>query len=366
MLSLLCTAVNEFIATLCGLRARYLKSALDGLLEDTKLREAFHTNGLIRGMQPPAGLIRRMVAGILRAVRRPLKRAAQTPAIKGQTSAATEQKSGSEEQKQEHEWSASYITGKTFASALLASLDPANESMSLSTLEQMAKDPDDHGVGGIIANVLHTELVAADGNMQKLRDGLARWFDDSMEQISGAYTRRMKWISLGVGLVIAVALNANSITIAQRLWTNPALQQQAVTLAETTVANPPPGVQHNAGNATPSSQAAPRSPQASSSASEVTPATEGQSGMNNADLAGQLNKMITDYGDIQATFPLGYGSFTRPKSAEEWLIVIFGLVFTGVALSFGAPFWFDLLSRFVRIRNESDPPPRSDEAANSS
>jgi hypothetical protein len=34
-----------------------------------------------------------------------------------------------------------------------------------------------------------------------------------------------------------------------------------------------------------------------------------------------------------------------------WLRVAFGWIITAIALSMGAPFWFDLLSRIMNVRN---------------
>jgi hypothetical protein len=39
---------------------------------------------------------------------------------------------------------------------------------------------------------------------------------------------------------------------------------------------------------------------------------------------------------------------------------LIGLTLTAVAISFGAPFWFDTLSNFARLRSGGAPPPASD------
>src|SRR5712692_1357765 len=49
MLSLLCTVINEFIATKLKLRANSLASALGKLLDNDTLRDAFYKHGLIAG-----------------------------------------------------------------------------------------------------------------------------------------------------------------------------------------------------------------------------------------------------------------------------------------------------------------------------
>ncbi len=42
-----------------------------------------------------------------------------------------------------------------------------------------------------------------------------------------------------------------------------------------------------------------------------------------------------------------------------WLLFkLFGLLVSAFAVSLGAPFWFDLLSKFVNIRAAGAPPPK--------
>ncbi len=47
MLSLLCTVINEFIATKLKLRAKSLASTLEQLLDNQTLRDTFYRHGLI-------------------------------------------------------------------------------------------------------------------------------------------------------------------------------------------------------------------------------------------------------------------------------------------------------------------------------
>jgi len=46
--------------------------------------------------------------------------------------------------------------------------------------------------------------------------------------------------------------------------------------------------------------------------------------------------------------PLGWKS--RPSNAGDWWNKLAGLALTAFAVSLGAPFWFDLLNRFMNIR----------------
>ncbi len=51
-----------------------------------------------------------------------------------------------------------------------------------------------------IKDALVTSLTVAQGNFDQFRKHVATWFDDSMDRLSGAYKRHMKFISIVVGL----------------------------------------------------------------------------------------------------------------------------------------------------------------------
>jgi hypothetical protein len=44
-----------------------------------------------------------------------------------------------------------------------------------------------------------------------------------------------------------------------------------------------------------------------------------------------------------------------------WLVRALGWFVTGLALSLGAPFWFDTLTKFMNVRGTGDKPLRQDE-----
>ena len=46
----------------------------------------------------------------------------------------------------------------------------------------------------------------------------------------------------------------------------------------------------------------------------------------------------------------------RTTAAGEWLVKILGWLVTGLAISLGAPFWFDLLNRLVDLRGAGKRP----------
>ncbi len=156
VLSLVCTSINEFIASLFKLRAANLRDALQNLINDPALRAKFSSHGLIAGAK---------------------KSQAADP---------------------------SYISGPTFALALLDSLTPAGQVTAFADAKAAAEAlPPSNARDVILANI-----ALANGKMEDLRQGLAKSFDRAMDRVSGAYTRQIKLISLLVGIGLAAALNA--------------------------------------------------------------------------------------------------------------------------------------------------------------
>ena len=52
---------------------------------------------------------------------------------------------------------------------------------------------------------------------------------------------------------------------------------------------------------------------------------------------------------------------TIPNNFGGWLIKIIGWLLTAIAISLGAPFWFDLLNKFMVVRSTVKPHEKSPE-----
>jgi hypothetical protein len=271
VLSLLATMINEFIATLCALRARTLQAALAGIIDDQRLWNDFYSHGLIA-------------------------------TVSGKTAS-------------DH---ASYIFGTTFANALLGALDPGNP---LPGYDDVVRDvqalPDTN-----VRDMLLAQIVAANGSLERLRQNIAAYFDAAMNRVSAVYKKYLQWISLAVGLSIAVAVNADSIAVGQSLWQDASVRAQMVASANVLVAGNP---QQTAGQPVQTSD---------------------------------VVKAIESAENELRPLPIGWTG-RLPADALAWLIKVFGLVLTALALSLGAPFWFDLLSQFMTLRSSGERPAKA-------
>jgi hypothetical protein len=130
-----------------------------------------------------------------------------------------------------------------------------------------------------------------------------------------------------VGLIIAVVFNADTIAIYERLESDPESLQQVVELAENYL-----------------------SKTETEQVMRTTPTFDQQ--------LDQVRELINNEIE-QAKSPLGLGwedvsflSFTP----TQWGIKILGWIVTALAISLGAPFWFDLLRKLVNIRSSGTKP----------
>jgi len=272
ILSLVCTTVNEVIAHAMSLRARTLASGIERLIDDNDLLKAFKQSGLI---------------DTTRSVSKGLP---------------------------------SYVSSRAVAAALLNSISPDNPVPAVAeVLDAVKKLPDSN-----IRDVLLTSATHAGDNVTKLRDDISAWFDDAMDRLSGVYKRYMQWLSLAIGLLLAIGLNADTISVVNSLWGDATLRAGLVQLADKATAD-------------------------------------------NASLD-TLSQTLRRLPAIEANlrpFPVGWPALmghtdeTWQTSLAALAAKIVGLLITGLAISLGAPFWFDLLSKFMNVRATGNKPDKA-------
>ena len=280
VLSMLATVINEFIATLSKLRGSMLQDALEQMLDNKTLRDAFYDHGLISTANSAVG---------------------------------------------GDDGHVSYLSGRTFALAVLGSLDTSKPLPDFADIETAIKNlPADSK----IRDRLLALLATANGDLEKLRDNLARSFDNMMDRVTGVYKRYLKWISLAVGMVLAVALNADTIAVGTALWNDGALRAQMVEAAGSFKVTPSAG------------------------GTDVT--------------VDDVTKAIKKAQNELRPLPIGWyveNPQTWPHTVLSWVAKVCGWLLTGCAISLGAPFWFDLLGKFMNLRGAGTKPERTPAAA---
>ena len=147
-----------------------------------------------------------------------------------------------------------------------------------------------------------------------------------MDRAGGWYKKSIQKILIGVGLIIAVVFNADTISIYQHLKSNPESLDKLVTMAERFV-------DENEGK------------------SLVQQDRSFEEAYTN--LTGMINNEINQ---IQ-NFGLGWNEVSLYEIDQQgWAVKILGWIVTALAISMGAPFWFDLLRKVVNIRGAGKKP----------
>jgi hypothetical protein len=188
------------------------------------------------------------------------------------------------------------------------------------------------------------QIVAESGaSVDEVRARLEGWFDGVMDRASGWFKRRMgRWL-FAIGVALAALTNADTIEIVRTLYVNPVVRAQMVELAEQRVAE--------------RDQAPAR---AGREGERGGPEREGGVGearstrsVVESDLASiapligwterDARRLLGRVGETEA--PPGAGAIVG-----AWVLKLTGLLMTAVAISAGAPFWFDLVGKLISLR----------------
>ncbi|SPE30069.1 conserved hypothetical protein [Candidatus Sulfopaludibacter sp. SbA6] len=207
----------------------------------------------------------------------------------------------------------SYLAARTFAETIMDLATPNHPgSISFEDLENGIKN--DLPAGNLRTSLLAV-IQSTDKKIEDAQKAIEAWYEDHMDRVSGWYKRKTQLWTLIVATIITVATNADTLHVASRLWLEPTLRSQLVEAAR----NPPsvpanPGVKSN------------QVPTASDQAAETLGVVLGWK----------------DTGDL--------------KDVRKWAERIVGWALTILAVSLGAPFWFDVLNRFMNLRSAGNSP----------
>ena len=240
----------------------------------------------------------------------------------------------------------SYLPSRTFSAAvfdLLAPADPADPAHPGATAAKgAATDPMARAKAAVEGMSEHNParqpllrmMTDAEGDRDKFRGSLEHWYDDTMDRVSGWYKRYVQRIILVITIMLVACLNVDTINIAQVLWRLPT-ERAAVAAAAAKQAGSGSSASQNADEVV-------RSISALKLPLGWTPPH-----ITRVSPAGARTVVVST--DPQH-LPLGTGS---------WLIKLLGLLITVLALSLGAPFWFDALTKLGSLRQAGPKPARS-------
>ena len=362
LVSLLCSALNELIEAWLKYRARYLELGITKLLGNPGLAKQFFEHPLIK----PLG-------------ERP-----------------------------------SYIPARTFSLALwniatTGAGTAAGVTQKIEDIRKTIQDLPDDGYKNIKVSLL-TLIDEAGNDINKSRANIEAWYDDAMDRVSGWYKRHTHIILIVIGLLASFALNIDTIQITKALLYNDTLRKSVADAAEKYInenpqptptptakpsSSPSPAAAQNASptaTATPGASPSP-SPSTTPSPSptptpEVAPEEQARLARTKINqVRGELNSLglpigwvfeptepkEADFDGNKEKFAEAHSEYekatqaypTDPRRFPPWrdgygiFLKLLGLILTGLAVSQGAPFWFDLLNKFMVIRSTVQPREKS-------
>jgi hypothetical protein len=166
----------------------------------------------------------------------------------------------------------------------------------------------------------------ANHDVDAFRDHVGRWYDDAMDRLSGWYKRRLRLILFALGGLLAVGLNVSLLNVGKTLWADPIARESFIAQAKST--------------------AAPVSPWTTVSADAA----------KSTDAGKPVADVLTNYRSLTGQgLPLGWRSGASPKHPLGWVAAIIGWLIVALGVSMGAPFWFDVLSKFANLRLSGGP-----------
>ncbi|MFY0254607.1 hypothetical protein ACDQ55_11700 [Chitinophaga sp. 30R24] len=200
-------------------------------------------------------------------------------------------------------------------------------------------------------------LEDAHDNIDSFRKNLEDWFNETMTRTSGWYRKQTQTWLLLIGIAIAAIFNVDSIAIARILMKDKNVRTQLVQLAAS-----------RAPSFTAITDTLILKNILHKDSAFYRADTSIRIFVNDTSLISVYAMLRNDAGDAANVLGISrgcatdscqqphniYWGFTHPLQQNGWL-VLGGWCITALAISLGAPFWFDLLGKVVKFR--SAPPP---------
>jgi len=272
LLALASSSIVEAIAGVFNIRGRQLETAIKGLVSDPHHTLDVWNTSVFGALQ--AGT--RTTASDTARAQKPSRKRKRKPA---------------------------YVSARAFADATIEAIS-ACKAVSESTAE----------LEGNLPSNLKSRLDALTNevgtDLNGIKAGLERWFDDTMERAAGAYKRWAQIVLVIVALVLAIALNASTTRVAATIWNDATVRDAVVNASRNVNQVKTPGGLKNVG-----------------------------------DTISSLKSLH---------LPLGWKDWDSQAGS---LGTIAGWLITALLVMLGAPFSYGLLTSLVSLRSAGDKPP---------
>ena len=252
----------------------------------------------------------------------------------------------------------SYLDPKVFAESLMAMI---NKDWKLDLSHDQKLFPEQNSESNEVVKILENKLTENQFDNEKLisklieiayvtklkknkptvkdlTNEIANTFNEVMKRTSGVYKRNAKGVSLLLGILAASLFNIDTFHIVDRLYTDPDLRQGFDDLATKMV-------------------------ETNNNCLEAADTNEEKIKECQTNLEAKTKEIKTSLAESQL-LPIGWdeeGWFNDPqiKAQGDLGQAALGWFISAIAISMGAPFWFDLLGKVVNVRNTVRPFPLS-------
>ena len=190
-----------------------------------------------------------------------------------------------------------------------------------------------------VKGVLELLVTEARGDAAAFSDLVKMHFDATMERAAGWFKRHAQVITLVASAILVVAANVDTVDIARSLASSPAARVKLVEIAG----------------------------QKLKDAEAVREQVKTDQGQNGDALKQAQNEVAAALGMFHeaedhmksAGLPFGWNGFASRASFADWLAKLAGLMVSILAVSLGAPFWFDVLQKFMQVRSSGMAPSKT-------
>lgn len=349
LFSLLCSVINEWIVGhLWGLRAKVLENVIKRMLGDVQIPSGSEKWSPVEGFFAQ-------------------------PLIKSLT--------------QKDETKPSYISSAMFVDALLALVqkkspapdpnavgaplpNPGGIDSSLAELKRALKTFEGTDLERILQSYINDSK-----NLPELKQKLETWFDECMDRATGWYKKHITWCMAGIALVVAIGFNVDTFILVKELMGNSKLRATLVASAEEAVKQPVATNNPTAGSNTVAAiekkitdlqlpigwltftnslssaittNVVPTIPDAKIAA--LTNTSKVCCWLGEAIITNISCSYFTNGTTNLAIVVKEVSHKTHFRPGQTYAMRFCGWLVTAAALSFGAPFWFDLLGKIVNLR----------------
>lgn len=226
----------------------------------------------------------------------------------------------------------SYIDPGVLARLLIGTV--RNAPNTVATMEEIVQ-----AIESLPDSAVKTQLSAlaqsASDSVDKLVESVGQWADRSLTALGEVYKKRVQIISFGIGLVTAVAFNLDTLTIVGHLYRDKEARDAVVAVAVELADSTRKEAFERCLQLPPAERAK------TAACAPIMGLVDSVRGRN--ETLGQLPILWRSWNEALKT--------AISVSSAGWLGHWIGWLLTAIAVSLGAPFWFDLLNRLVNVRH---------------